>query len=68
MHLVVDLLYGPAYHVAARNSLVSAEDVLGSVVAINMSRNEIYRRVMIHAMADESVHPGGLRGRRPAHP
>src|SRR5262249_17380503 len=47
----------------ATDGFVSAEDVFGSVVGVNVRGNEVNRDFLFDAMGDKSINPSGLRGR-----
>src|SRR6266403_3425665 len=61
------LFYRTADHALARNTFVSAEHIWCAIVSIYVGGNEINRDVLVNAMLDESIGPGGLRCGRTAH-
>src|SRR5205823_4061215 len=64
--LVINFADGSRNHVSPGNHLVRAEDILGLVVAIDVSRYEVEGQIVLHAVIDESAYPGGLRRGRPS--
>src|SRR4029077_9342830 len=60
----MDFLHCAAHHFVTWNIFVRGEDVLGTVVAVNVRGNEVHRHVFLFAVLNEGVSPGGLRRRR----
>ena len=61
-NLIVNFLYCPADELIARDILADTKKILRRVVSVNVSGNEIHRYVVPHAVLDECIDPGGLRG------
>src|SRR5579884_1865981 len=66
MHLVEDFLHGARDHLRSRYAFMRPEHIFSGVVAVDVSRDEIYRDVRGGAVLEELRNPGGLRGRRSA--
>src|SRR3977135_3494842 len=60
-------LYCSTHHAVARNVLVRAKHVLGTVVSVYMAGDKIDRNVFLHTVLDECLGPGSLRRGWPSH-
>lgn len=58
--------HGAAHHLHARNVFIRAEDVVGTVIPVNVRRNEIHRHLGIVRVLDKLINPRGLCRRRSA--
>src|SRR5579859_2021838 len=63
--LLVHLFNRAADHFVARDIFVSAEDVFGLVISVDVRGDKIHRDIFFFAVGEETVGPGGLRGGRP---
>ena len=63
----MDLFYRAAHHAVARDVFVGAKYSMRAVIAIDVGGNKIDGDVLLGAVLDEGIGPGGLRRCRTAH-